>query len=129
MSKNVFNKVQEMLELRKISIEELARRTMLETSDIEGLKQFNPKKTSQVAIVQAVAMATGINPYYFLGDDVVGPKTILSRLNVFDQQRILGEGMAPFLRINKEQAARGLSNEELDGLIQVMLEQEKRQEL
>ncbi len=125
MSKNILPKVQEILELRKVSIEELAQRTMLEVSDIEGLKQFNAKKASQIAITQAIAMALGINLYYFLGDDVVGPRRILSRLNVFDQQKLMSGELAPFLRINKEQAARGLTDEELDGLIQIMLEQEK----
>ncbi|GAB6158416.1 hypothetical protein JCM39194_16160 [Desulfotomaculum varum] len=129
MAKNIFPKVQEMLELRKISIEELARRTMLEVSDIEGLKQFNPKKTSQLAIVQAIALATGINVYYFLGDDVVGPKRILARLNIFDRQRLMNGELAPFLRLSKKQAAGEITDEELDAMIQVMLEQEKHQEL
>ncbi len=125
MAKNVYTKVQEMLDLRKISVEELAKRTMLEVSDIEGLKQFNPKKASHLAIVQAISLAVGINVYYFLGDDVVGPKQILSRLNVFDQQKIMNGDLAPFLRISKEQAKRGITDQELDSLIQVMLEQER----
>ncbi|SHK68355.1 transcriptional regulator [Desulforamulus aeronauticus] len=125
MAKNVYTKVQEMLDLRKISVEELAKRTMLEISDIEGLKQFNPKKASHLAIVQAISLAVGINVYYFLGDDVVGPKQILSRLNVFDQQKIMNGDLAPFLRISKEQAKRGITDQELDSLIQVMLEQER----
>lgn len=124
MAKNILPKVQEIMELRKISMEELAHRTMLEASDIEGLKQFNTKKTSQVAIVQAISLAMGINAYYFLADDVIGPKRILSRLNVFDQQKIMSGELVPFLRVNKEQAD-GLSDQELDGFIQVMLEQEK----
>ncbi|SHF20899.1 transcriptional regulator [Desulforamulus putei] len=129
MAKNILPKVQEMIELRKMTLEELARKTMLEVSDIEGLKQFNPKKASHLAIVQAIALATGINVYYFLGDDVVGPKRILSRLNVFDRQKLMNGELAPFLRVSKEQAARGITDEELDALIQVMMEQEKHQEL
>ncbi|RYD03314.1 hypothetical protein N752_21010 [Desulforamulus aquiferis] len=66
MAKNILPKVQEVMEMRKISTEELARRTMLEASDIEGLKQFNPKKTAQVAIVQAISMAMGINATIFI---------------------------------------------------------------
>ena len=97
----------------------------MEVSDIEGLKQFNPKKASHLAIVQAISLAVGINVYYFLGDDVVGPKQILSRLNVFDQQNIMNGDLAPFLRISKEQAKRGITDQELDSLIQVMLEQER----
>lgn len=128
MAKNIFPKVQEIIELRKISLGELAQRTMLEVSDFEGLKQFNPKKASQLAIVQAIALATGINVYYFLGDDVVGPKRILSRVNVFDQQKLMNGESAPFLRISKEQAARGITDQELDALIQMMLEQETHQE-
>lgn len=124
MAKNIFPRVEEMLELRKMSIQELAGRTMLEISDIEGLKQFNPKKTTQVAIVQAISLATGIHVYYFLGDDVIGPKRILSRLNVFDQQKLLNGELAPFLRITKEQAKRGITDEELDAMINIMLEQE-----
>ncbi|AEG59074.1 hypothetical protein [Desulforamulus ruminis] len=125
MAKNILPKVQEILELRKVSMEELARRTMLEVSDIEGLKQFNSKKASHLAITQAIAMALEINAYYFWGDDVVGPRRILSRLNVFDQQKLLNGQLVPFLRIHKDQAAEGITDEELDALIQVMLEQEK----
>ncbi|GAB6179661.1 hypothetical protein JCM14036_09800 [Desulfotomaculum defluvii] len=128
MAKNIFPRVEEMIELRKMSIQELAGRTMLEISDIEGLKQFNPKKTAQVAIVQAISLATGINVYYFLGDDVIGPKRILSRLNVFDQQKLLNGELAPFLRVTKEQAKRGITDEELDAMINVMLEQESHQD-
>ena len=127
--KNILPKVEEILELRKISKQELAGRTMLEVSDIESLKQFNPKKTTHLAIVQAISLATGINVYYFLGDDVIGPKRILSRLNVFDQQKLMSGELAPFLRVSKEQAKRGVSDEELDALIQVMLEQEKHLDL
>lgn len=123
--KNILAKVEEMIELRKITKQELAGRTMLEVADIEALKQFNPKKTAHLAIVQAIALATGINVYYFLGDDVIGPKRILSRLNVFDQQKLMSGELAPFLRVSKEQAKKGVSDEELDALIQVMLEQEK----
>lgn len=129
MAKNIYTKVQEMLDLRKISVEELAGRTMLEVSDIESLKQFNQKKASHIAIAQALSLALGINVYYFLGDDVIGPKQILSRLNVFDQQRIMNGELAPFIRISKEQAKRGITEEELDSLIQVMLEQEKHLDL
>ncbi|AQS60119.1 transcriptional regulator [Desulforamulus ferrireducens] len=129
MAKNIYNKVEELLELRKISVQELASRTMLEVSDIEGLKQFNPKKTSQLAIVQAISLALGINVYYFLGDDVIGPKRILSRLNVFDQQKLMNGELAPFIRISKEQAKKGLTDAELDALIQVMLEQERLQDI
>ena len=129
MAKNIYTKVQEMLDLRKISVEELAKRTMLEVSDIEGLKQFNPKKASHLAIVQAISLAIGINVYYFLGEDVVGPKQILSRLNVFDQQKIMNGDLAPFIRISKEQAKRGITDQELDSLIQVMLEQERYQDI
>ncbi|RYD03315.1 hypothetical protein N752_21015 [Desulforamulus aquiferis] len=63
----------------------------------------------------------------FLSDDVIGPKRILSRLNVFDQQRIMNGELVPFLRV--KQGEKGIGDEELDGLIQVMLEQEKHQEL
>lgn len=127
--KNILPKVEEILELRKISKQELAGRTMLEVSDIDSLKQFNPKKTTQLAIVQAISLAMGINVYYFLGDDVIGPKRILSRLNVFDQQKLMNGELAPFLRVSKEQAKKGVSDEELDALIQVMLEQEKHLDL
>lgn len=125
MAQNIYPKVEELLELRKLTKEQLAQRTMLEISDIESLKQFNPKKTSHVAIAQAISLALGINLYYFLGDDVIGPKRILSRLNVFDQQKLLTGDLAPFLRVSKEQAKNGISDEELDAMIQVMLEQEK----
>lgn len=109
-------------------MEELAQRTMLEVSDIEGLKQFNHKRAAHLAIAQAIAMALGINVYYFLGDDVIGPQRILSRLNVFDRQKILNGELMPFIKVSKEQAAKGLTDEELDSLIQVMLEQEKKQD-
>nr|WP_315989858.1 hypothetical protein [Desulforamulus aquiferis] len=58
---------------------------------------------------------------------MIGPKRILSRLNVFDQQRIMNGELVPFLRV--KQGEKGIGDEELDGLIQVMLEQEKHQEL
>ena len=73
-------------------------------------------------------MATGINVYYFLGDDVIGPKRILARLNVFDQQKLLNGELAPFLRVTREQAKRELTDEELDAMVHVMLQQESHKD-
>ncbi|PHJ39681.1 hypothetical protein P378_02885 [Desulforamulus profundi] len=48
---------------------------------------------------------------------------------VFDRQKLINGELAPFIRVSKEQAASGITDEELDALIQVMMEQEKHQEL
>jgi transcriptional regulator with XRE-family HTH domain len=113
-------KLKEIMDLRGLSVYDLARISNVSVSGIYDLlngKNTDPRATT----IENLSKALGISPNYFFEEHTMGPAALLERLSPEEQALVLSKEFLPFITLGREAIESGVPAEQLKLALKAIL--------
>lgn len=122
MEKTLGDKINEILEIRKMNRAELARLSDLSTGLLSDICNNN-RVSVTIDTLRKIAKAVNIHPAYFLEEDAVGPADILPHLTEDQREFVVDPARSlPWITISEEAERKGMSPDKIRQIIKLMSE-------